>query len=334
MARVVLHIGTHKTATTTIQDMFAHNADLLRQHGVIYPRLSRVAGHHGLVMDWNKLPAAYALPNGSLGTLRQLAAQYGKGEGTVVLSSEEFSRGLEGRRVDFRAVREALAGFESFSIVCVLREQWQYAQSIYLETSKNRVPVKPGLLVQSILNRDMIDGLWTDYNLLYDHLLEAFAPEEIAFLDFEACRRHSGGVVGAMLEHLGCDLPASALEVVHDGQSNVSPLSLPAWAASLIAEPERAPRWLVESTTGAFRAEHGEEARPCLWTRVEFAALSRYAQERNARFLERLAPVQPDFTIRQSTPGDAAIYRDDIKGSFWLRCSRWTYRGKMSAGEG
>lgn len=331
MARVVLHIGTHKTATTTIQDMFAHNAALLRQHGVIYPRLSRVAGHHGLVMEWNRLPEIYAVPNGSIETLKQLCKDYAHVPGTLLLSSEEFSRGKPGARVDFRAVRELLSGFEGISVVCVLREQWQFMQSIYLQASKERQPPKPSTMVQSVLKQDMTDGLWTDYNLLYDHLLEAFAPEEIAFLDFDTCRRHPDGIVGAMLDHLGCGLSAASLQVVHGGLSNVSPLSLPTWAACSISEPDRAPAWLIESTTGAFRAEHGEEATPCLWTRGEFAQLTSYSRQRNDRLSERVKAVQPDFRITQSEPGKTVIFRDGLSASFWTRCCRWMYRARKSA---
>ena len=44
MARIVLHIGTHKTATTTIQNVFHRNATLLAQHGIVYPRLGTATG--------------------------------------------------------------------------------------------------------------------------------------------------------------------------------------------------------------------------------------------------------------------------------------------------
>lgn len=88
MAKVVIHIGTHKTATTTIQDTFSQNAKLLRQHGVIYPRLSRFTGHHGLVSDWGRLPKVYDLPGGSKAALRQIANEHGAGDHTVFLSSE------------------------------------------------------------------------------------------------------------------------------------------------------------------------------------------------------------------------------------------------------
>ncbi|QCP88304.1 hypothetical protein EYE35_21770 (plasmid) [Cereibacter sphaeroides] len=328
MARVVLHIGTHKTATTTIQDMFAHNADLLRQHGVIYPRLSRVAGHHGLVMEWNKLPDMYALPQGSIETLKQLARDYARVPGTLVLSSEEFSRGKPGAQVDFRAMRELLSDFESVSVVCVLREQWQFMQSIYLQASKERQPPKPSTMVDSVLRRDMTDGLWIDYNLLYDHLLSAFAPEEITFLDFDACRRHRDGVLGAMLDTLGCGLPASSLQVVHDGLSNVSPLALPTFAACVITEPEQAAPWVIDCATGAFRIEYGEEARSCLWTYPEFQQLFAYAKERNGRLSERRKAVQPEFRIAESDPEEKRVYRDGLNTSFWIRCSRWIYRAR------
>ena len=90
MAKVILHIGTHKTATTTIQDTFHANTDLLAAHGVIYPRYNRITGHHGLVHDWGSLPDVYRLPGGSRATLTRLVNEYAHRDVTVVLSSEEW----------------------------------------------------------------------------------------------------------------------------------------------------------------------------------------------------------------------------------------------------
>ena len=336
MSRVILHIGTHKTATTTLQDMFAHNATLLEAHGVIYPRLGRASGHHGLVMDWNHfLPPVYALEEGSLGTLRQLAADHGAGDHTVVLSSEEFSRGRAANRPDFAAIREALTGFDRIEVVCVLREQWQFIQSIYLEISKSRQPPRPPQLIDTVLVEDMVEGLWTDYNLLYDHLLETFAPEEITFLDFDHCRKAQGGILGAMLDHLGCGLAPEALEPVNGGLSNASPQALPGWAANIITEPLTTPAWMVEATTGAFGVQFGEGRRSRIWTREECRMLQGYAARCNRQLAERLAPYQPGFAINASplpTAGDGGagdggedVFREDVTGDFWMRCSRWTF---------
>lgn len=329
MAKVVLHIGTHKTATTTIQDMFAHNAALLQARGLIYPRFNKITGHHGLVTDWGVgLPKLYALPGGSRANLRAVADQYGKGDHTVFLSSEEFSRGAEGKQVDFAEVRDLLAGFDEIEVVCVLREQWQFIQSVYLEVSKARLPPKPPEMVAAAIGKSMIEGLWTDYNLLYDHLLKAFAPEQIRFLDFDTCRRAPGGILGAMLAHLGSSVTAEELDLVNDGQSNRSPQSLPAWAASMITEPKLAPGWLIDCTTAAFGVEYGEKARPCLFTRAEMAKLTQHFAKRNTLLAERLAPVQPGFAISTTQPGETAVFREDVNSSYWLRCSRRVFAAK------
>ncbi|MFZ1467758.1 MAG: hypothetical protein WAT09_02155 [Paracoccaceae bacterium] len=333
MSKVVLHIGTHKTATTTIQDVFARNAKLLAEHGLIYPKLGRAAGHHGLVMDWSVyLPKIYGLPGGSLASLRRIAADHAAGSHTVFLSSEEFSRGTDTLQVDFSAVREALSGFDDIEVVCVLREQWQFVQSIYLEVSKIRVPPRPPLFVETVLKDDLIEGLWTDYNLLYDLLLKSFPPEAITFLDFDDCRASEGGILGRMLAYLGVDLAPAALELVNEGRSNASPLPLPAFAANLVAEPKVAPAWLVEATTGAFQVQFGQKARSQLWTREEYRVLRDYAQDRNGRLSDRLLPYQPGFAVHATNQREGDIYREDLRADFWVRSNRWLFGATQRKG--
>jgi hypothetical protein len=326
MARVLLHVGTHKTATTTIQDMFAHNAPLLQAHGVIYPRMGRFTGHHGLVSDWGRLPKVYAYEGGSRATLHRLGRAHGGEDGTLVLSSEEFSRGDAAARVDFDELRDILGQyFEQVDVVCVLREQWQFIQSVYLEVSKNRVPGRPGEFVWPSINRGMIEGLWTDYNLLYDHLRKAFDAERITLLDFDTARRANGGIVGAILALTGTGLAPEALDAVNDGMSNRSPKSLPTWAANVISEPRIAPGWLIDCATSAFHVEYGDDAKPCLFTRAEFDRLAQHFRPLNDRLQRRVAGVQPGFAITENRPDDRFVFRDDINQTFWLRCSRWVF---------
>ncbi len=331
MAKVVLHIGTHKTATTTIQDTFAQNATLLAEHGVIYPRIGRATGHHGLVADWNRWLQAYALPDGALAWLTQLAREHAGGEATVLLSSEEFSRAQPEARVDFAAIRAALSAFDEIEVVCVLREQWQFLQSIYLQISKPHAgarppPPRPPRFIEMMQQENMVEGLWTDYNLLYDHLLASFAPEEITFLDYDTCRRAGGGILGRLLSHLGTSLTVADLAEVNAGHSNTSPPALPTWAANITAEPQRTTPWLLEAMAGAFSAQFGETARSILWTRGELAALQAYGAGHNARLAARLAPVQPDFAITESTVAPGTIHREDLRPEFWQRCNHWIFR--------
>ena len=68
MARVVLHIGTHKTATTTLQDTLATNRALLAEQGIVYPSIGRATGHHTLATHWIDLPKVYYEPAPAAGS--------------------------------------------------------------------------------------------------------------------------------------------------------------------------------------------------------------------------------------------------------------------------
>lgn len=320
MSKVVLHIGTHKTATTTIQDMFAENASLLAEHGLIYPRLNRFTGHHGLVMNWSGMPQVYQLPDGAYASLQKIAAQYGEGDHTVFLSSEEFSRisSLE----ELGRVREALAGFDVIEVICVLRTQWQFLQSVYLEISKNRTPPRPPALVEPVIRSGIFEGLWVDYNNILDMLEKSFTPAEITLLDFETCRAAEGGVLGTFLRQLDIDLDPGLLKAVNDGASNVSPPSLGSWAANILAEPKVAPPWLVEKATEAMRIEFGADYRPCLFTREEFIALKTHFEARNEVLQRRRALFQPGFRVTEATNKGLKPFRNEVSGQYWLRVGR------------
>ena len=55
--RVIIHVGPHKTATTTIQNFFTRNYGPLAELGCLYPRAGRAAGtklvhyHHPLFLS-------------------------------------------------------------------------------------------------------------------------------------------------------------------------------------------------------------------------------------------------------------------------------------------
>lgn len=322
MSKVILHIGTHKTATTTVQDMFSANAKLLETHGLIYPRLGSATGHHGLVFDWGHLPKVYAYPSGSLATLREIADEYGRTDATVFLSSEEFSRADPHAAPDLTAIRGALSAFDEIEVICVLRPQWQFLQSVYLELSKKGNPPRPPTLVAPVIGSGMYTGLNVDYNLLLDRLETAFRPEEITFLEFEACREAPGGIIGALLRHLGIALEAGALEQINDGSSNVSPPPLAGFVANILAEPKVAPDWLRQYADEALSNDFGADNVSCLFTRQEFQRLKTHFDARNALLCKRRVPVQPNFTIPEASMAGLTLFRDDITATFWLRIGR------------
>ncbi|WP_371158138.1 hypothetical protein [Jannaschia sp. 2305UL9-9] len=322
-SRIVLHIGTHKTATTTIQDTFWENSALLAEHGVIYPRLGRVTGHHGLAYDWANLPPIYALEGGSRAALSALAAEYAHRPVTVFVSSEELSRGDPKGATDFAEVRALLSDFDEIEVVCTLRPQWEFLQSIYLEVSKYRSPPRPPQLIRAALETGMVEGLWVDYLRLLDQLEEVFAPEEITLLDFAAIRRAEGGVLGTFLRHLGVEgLTADDLVPVNGGASNVSPKPATSWAANILAEPNAAPPWLVELVSEAVDLEFPDDMRSCLFLREEFRKLEKHYAPLNKTLQERRAPHQPDFSLTPPDIEPLTVFRNTIPQSFWVRVGR------------
>ncbi len=326
MSKVVLHIGTHKTATTTIQDTFWANSALLEEHGIVYPRLSYllrrnpITGHHGLVLEWGAMPKAYHLRSGTIGTLEKLAKKYAGSDKTLLLSSEEFSRAPS--LAAMGRIRDALSAFDEVEVVCVLRTQWQFLQSIYLQVSRRRSAPPPPKLVQPVIKSGKHENLWVDYNGLLDQLEEVFAPGEISFLDFNDSVAQQGGILGTMLRHLGCDLDAGALAPVKGGASNVSPMSLAQWSATALAAPKTAPDWLVAKTTELLKAEFGENVKPCLFSRHEFKLLKDHFDARNAELATRRAAVQPGFAISPADDSGLNLFRDDIDAKFWLKMAR------------
>ncbi|MBI1217023.1 MAG: hypothetical protein GC186_00625 [Rhodobacteraceae bacterium] len=321
MARVILHIGTHKTATTTIQNTFAANRALLARHGVIYPDLGRVAGHHGLVMQWLPLPSVYELPGGAAAGWARVGALARK-SGVVFLSSEEFSRGQPLPRVDLRELRRHLAPFDRIEVLCTLRDQLSYLQSIYLEVSKKHVPPPWPTFLANSLASGFGAGLFLDFNALDDFLRGAFARDEIKYLDFASSQARPGGILGEVLRQAGTQLTPGDLTAVDNGAANVSPDPLAAWAANQIAAPYPAPPDLVSLASATPREELEQGVRTTIYTRAEEARLLGHFAPLNARFVERITQTAPDFRLTMPSPPRKRLYRDDVGPAFWIRMAR------------
>ncbi len=136
--RIIIHIGTHKTGSTTIQNGCCDNRERLRANGWLFPVTGMyLFGQHniawemasGHVQPWNWIGEWVRYRPEWGGMDRLLAEIETAGVETVILSSEDFD-GLQTERI--QRLHERLAEFE-IDIVVYLREQASLLQSAWTQ---------------------------------------------------------------------------------------------------------------------------------------------------------------------------------------------------------
>ncbi len=330
MSRIILHFGTHKTATTTLQNTFHTNRAHLERHGIIYPHTPPSTGHHIMAADWIDpiLPKGhpFRMPKGGPTKMWQdIVKGHAGSDRTVFISAEAFSRGAP-KRADMEAIRSLVEPFDEIEVVCVLRDQLSYLQSIYMQLAKTRMPIPFHKYFQESLETGMAQGVWIDFNGLYDHLLTGFPADEIRFLLFDDLKKHPEGVVGAMLDLIP-DAPGSAeLLPVNGGKSNVSPDPLACWIASRISTPGTNSPELMQMARGVLEEEFGQGCRTTIYTKDEIKRLMVHFPPLNETLENRVRKTQPEFSFPSLPPPGEVITRDMIKDPIWVRLARALYR--------
>ncbi len=165
--RLVLHIGTHKTGTTSIQKFCARNRARLRAGGVWYPDYDLIGkeshyAHHHLANAIAGLPTSRGQRADAARFFEAARAQAGARE-IVLVSAEAFSRHVSppvelaaneyqvagtderywaGRRAFVEQVAAAV-GSEDVEVVAVLRRQDECAESMFKERVKGTSYAEP-----------------------------------------------------------------------------------------------------------------------------------------------------------------------------------------------
>lgn len=296
-------------------------ADLARA-GVIYPDLGRHTGHHGYLTDWIALPPAYRTPEGGQAGLQTLADTWRDTEATLFLSSEEFSRaGGRGGQVDFPAIKRIFAGFD-IRLVCVLRNQWQFLQSVYLEISQTTPPPPPGDIAATALRTGQVDGLWCDYLNLYDGLCRHFDPKDIRLIDYGTASASTGGVLTAVLRQAMPQHDLPVMDQIGTNRHNPSPKPVPVWAAHVVAGGPSPGIDLHMAAQEAYDIEYGPDRRGCLFTRDEIARLADHFGPSNDRLSNRVRGIQPGWHLAPQPVPDTTLHREDITPAYWIRLAR------------
>lgn len=222
--RLVLHIGTHKTATTSTQTVFKRSRDEMRKHGIAYPSPRLVgrndtAGHHffpALIVSGK--PDELDLAR----TFVERAVEAHPECHTLLISCEGFYRYVMPKTPEYPGdtwqrhddfVARSAALFEGFDpeIWISLRRIDSFALSLYQERIKKSEYT------------GTIDTFSDPSNMLLDYgpniaLFEKHFGTVRPFI-FEEDVRSAGGVTAAFLRRL--DLPASYADIL-DKPMNVS----------------------------------------------------------------------------------------------------------------
>jgi hypothetical protein len=116
---LILHIGRHKTGTSSLQHFLHSNREELKKYGVIYPEpIKAPAAHHGI---------AIALKAGDdISEYREMLSGLQPRKQNVLLSSEGF------QRLRPHAMRRLCAGYPTMAVVYI-REQFSYAWAAYAQ---------------------------------------------------------------------------------------------------------------------------------------------------------------------------------------------------------
>lgn len=334
MSKLILHVGTHKTATTTLQATFALNRRLFEKNGIIFPSLAKhlvsrrkeAPGHHSLTLDWVPLKKPYLLRTDTASIWKKLSDTYAHTDKTVVLSSEEFSRN-QPVAVDHKVIREHISAFDEVQVVAVLRNQVGFAQSLYAQVSRAGKAPDLGRFIQHGLTRHNAAGLKLDYNVLYDQLLRGFAPEEIRLLSFEQAVKHKDGFIGAFLDLLDCELTASDLAQIPANRMNASREPLPAHFSVVVAPTKIPSPKIVDCAEAAFYEVYGEGKKSCLFTHTEIQQFKEVFEPMNRALEKRVSPYQPEFKIASIEIDHALVHRGEIRPLFWRTFLRNTLAG-------
>jgi hypothetical protein len=216
--RLILHAGTHKTGTTSIQKVFTDNRDWLRKRGLIYPKGGSVFGgtlpHHKF---------SHALTNSVAGDAERakrfidgVRAKARPGD-TVLISAEPIYRhvyghdlwhGLAGeeywlgRQRYLAAVADCLAGFDT-RILLFFREPKSFARSLYVEVQKK------GVWQGTFDDFLAAYAVWFDYDRQISAFRSSFSDVE-TFSYEEACR---DGLLKTFFAIIGFPLPPGAEDV-------------------------------------------------------------------------------------------------------------------------
>jgi len=203
--KAILHIGTPKTGTTSIQDVLSANRAELIKFGFAYPEVPGKRAHVSLgAFMWRaggkplRELESYTGPTDKLG--EEIQAELDKlptSVGTVIFSAEHaWNQGFAGDAVP--ALYELMKPmFSSFRVIVYLRRQDDKAVSLFSQA------LRRGAMPASPLPKEPKQRLVFDYEAGLKPWVETFGRASIDVRMFERSAMRGGDVVSDFLSAVG-----------------------------------------------------------------------------------------------------------------------------------
>ena len=201
-----IHVGTHKTGTTSIQSLLALNDAAFYDAGVFVPQTGRIvshsAGHHNIAWE---LTGDRQFDR-RVGTFASLLREVdGRGAASVCVTSEEF----EFAHLNADALYRLRDGFRSIgyqtTIIVYLRPQADYLESLYAEIAR-AWNVDFTTFLDAIATTGMYGCSQFDYGRLVGAFAAVFGREQVlvrayhASAPAEALLREFAGLIASRLD--------------------------------------------------------------------------------------------------------------------------------------
>lgn len=204
MKRLTLHIGSHKTGTSTIQSAFGENEALLLSRGLALAKVKPWEHVHtflGFANPSEIFPAGYNVMD-PVGFAAFLANRPGD---HIFASSENFSFFFQQSAIDDLATA-LKAGFDQIRIVAYLRRQDRHAVSHHQEGARADRPPE-GLLwghsLTALPYPSPMQRLYLDYDQRLAMWERAFGSDNLSVRLFDRTIMDQGDVVADLLKLIG-----------------------------------------------------------------------------------------------------------------------------------
>lgn len=206
--QIILHVGRHKTGTSSVQFYLAENSELLMKHGYLYPETLGV-NHSFILKDlfspkpgrWSyktrKQRTRTELEQEKKDILRQLKEEITRSQcHSLILSGEEISHLDKESLQRMKRTLQDLAPRASFKILCILREPVAYATSAIQEI------LKAGHYgYESAVARG--SELGSKNREILQNLIDVFRRPQLTVDTYESLTSHKNGLVTGILEKMG-----------------------------------------------------------------------------------------------------------------------------------